>query len=263
MFAAALRRRRLRGLAAWRPTPFEPFLAPASSTIRSAGHRSLGPTMLARPPLASLPFALPLRRRRFDGGGLRRVEIDVRLLGEFHAQLVAQHPRAHFHDLALREVAEFERAERDADQAVDRKAQVLEDFLDLSVFSLSQAQSEPGVRALLAVELGLDAEVVDAVDGDAFAQPIERHLFNRPMRASPVSAQPAGRRQLQRAREAAVVGEQEQPFGVDIKPADCDKTWQVWRQHCKNRLPPLRITRRSDEPSGLMEQKEARGLRRG
>ena len=58
-----------------------------------------------------VPFALPLRRRRFNGGDLRRVEIDVRLLGELHAELVAQHPRANFHDLALREVAEFERAE--------------------------------------------------------------------------------------------------------------------------------------------------------
>jgi hypothetical protein len=73
-----------------------------------------------------------------DGDDLQRVEIDVRFLGEFHAQLVAKHPRAHFHDLAFWEVAEFERTERDADQPVDCKTEVLEDLLDLSVFSLSE-----------------------------------------------------------------------------------------------------------------------------
>src|ERR1700722_14064442 len=227
MFAAALRRRRLRGLAAWRPTPFEPFLAPASSTIRSAGHRSLGPTMLARPPLASLPFALPLRRRRFDGGGLRRVEIDVRLLGEFHAQLVAQHPRAHFHDLALREVAEFERAERDADQAVDRKAQVLEDLLDLAVLAFPEAQGEPGVCALLAVELGLDSEIVHTVDRDSAGELVERRLIDVPVRAHAIATQPARRWQLQYARKAAVVGEQQKPFGIDVEPPDGDHARQV------------------------------------
>src|SRR5580693_9643377 len=102
MFASALRRGRRRGRAAWRFVPFEPLLSPAGSTIRSARHRSLGPTILARPAgPGSRPFAwLPLRRR-FDGDGRRRVEIDVRFPGELHAKLVAKHPRADFHDLAL------------------------------------------------------------------------------------------------------------------------------------------------------------------
>src|SRR5271167_1119449 len=109
MFAPALGRGRGRGCAAWRGVPIESILSPAGSTIRSARHRSLGPTILARGPApGSRPFAwLPLRR--LDGDDRRRVEIGVRLLGELQAQLVAKHPRAHFHDLALRQVAEFER----------------------------------------------------------------------------------------------------------------------------------------------------------
>ncbi|HEV7480664.1 MAG TPA: hypothetical protein VGO05_10340, partial [Roseiarcus sp.] len=113
-----------------------------------------------------------------DDDHLRCVEIDVRLLGELHAKLVAQHARAHFHDLAFRKVAELERTEGDADQAVDRKAQVLEDFLDLAVFSLPEAQSQPGVRALLTVKLGFDAHVVDAVDGYSAGELIERRLVD-------------------------------------------------------------------------------------
>jgi hypothetical protein len=176
--------------------------------------------------------------------------------------LVAKHPRAHFHDLALREIAEFERAERDADQAVDRKAQVLENFLDLAVFSFPQAQGEPSVRALLAVKLGFDAEIVDPVYGDPASEPIERRLVDAPVCAHTIAAQPAGRRQLQHAREPAVIGQQQQSLGVDVESADCDKARQVRRQHRKNRLSPLRIAGRSDEPSGLMEQKEAGALGR-
>ena len=197
-----------------------------------------------------------------DGDDLRGVEIDVRLLGELHAKLVAQHARAHFHDLALRQVAEFERTERDADQPVDRKTEVLEDFLDLAVFSFPQAQGEPGVRALLAVKLGLDAEIVDAVDGHAVGEPIERRLVDVSVRAHAIASQPASRRQLQHAREAAVVGEQKQPFGVDVEPADCDKARQVGRQHSENRVPPLRVASGGDKAPRLMEQKEAGTLRR-
>jgi hypothetical protein len=198
-----------------------------------------------------------------DGDDLRGVEIDVRLLGELHAKLVAQHPCAHLHDLALREIAEFERTEGDANQAVDRKAQVLEDFLDLAVFSFPQAQGEPGVRALLAVKLGLDAHVVDAVDGNSVGELVERRLVDVPMRAHAIASQPASRRQLQHARESAVVGEQQQPLGVDIEPADCDHARQVRREHRENRVPPLRVARGGDKAPRLMEQKEARALRLG
>src|SRR6202034_4595567 len=122
MFAPALGRGRFGGRAAWRGVPFEPIFSPARSTIRPALHCALGPTILARRALGARPLALPpLWRRRFTDDDLRRVEIDVRLLGELHSQLVAKHSRAHFHDLALRQIAEFERTEGDADQPVDRK----------------------------------------------------------------------------------------------------------------------------------------------
>jgi hypothetical protein len=262
MFAPAFRRRWGRGRAAWRSIVFRPSLATANSTIKSAGRRSLGSTSLARPALASLSFALSLGRRRFNGDRRRRVEIDVGRLGEFCAQLVAQHAGAHLDDLAFRQVAEFERTEGHADQPVDCEAQVLEDFLDLAVFSFPEAQGEPSVRALHAVELGLDPHIVDAIDGDAFGELVERRLVDRPMRAHPIASQPASRRQLQHARQPAVVGEQQEPFGVDVEPADCDHARQVGRQHSKNRVSPLWIARGGDETPRLVEQKEAGALRR-
>ena len=67
-------------------------------------------------------------------------------------------------------------------------------FLISRFFPSLRPKRDPDVRALFAVELGLDAEIVDAVDGDPAAQSVERRLIDRPMRAHAIAAQPAGRR---------------------------------------------------------------------
>ena len=111
----------------------------------------------------------PARRRRRLGLGLgaledRRVEIGARLARQPRPELVAQHAGARLHDFALGEIAEFERPEGDADQPVDRQAEVLEHALDLAVLALAQAHRQPDVRALRALEPRLDAGVMDALD---------------------------------------------------------------------------------------------------
>ena len=65
--------------------------------------------------------------------------------------------------------------------------------------------------------------VADAVDRDAVAQRVELRLRDLAVRAHAIAPQPAGRRQFQRAREPAVVGQQQQAFGVEIEPADADQ----------------------------------------
>ena len=178
MFAPTLRRGRRRRRAPRRSILFEP-LASARSTIGTALRRVAGPLVLPRPAPASRPLAVRrLGRRRFRDDQ-RRVEIDTRFPGELRAQLVAQHARAHFRHFGLREIAEFERTEGDADQPVHLKTEVFEDFLDLPVFPFPETQCEPGVRALLAVEFGFDAEIVDAVDRDSVGKTIQRRLFDR------------------------------------------------------------------------------------
>ena len=72
-----------------------------------------------------------------------------------------------------REIAELERPERHADQAVHRQPEMTEHVLHLAVLALADGEGEPHVRSLLAVERGLDRPVADAVDGDAGAQPVE------------------------------------------------------------------------------------------
>ena len=63
-----------------------------------------------------------------------------------------------------RQLAELERAERHADQAVHRQAEMAEHVLDLAVLALAHGEDEPHIGALLALELCVDRPVVDAVD---------------------------------------------------------------------------------------------------
>jgi hypothetical protein len=82
----------------------------------------------------------------------------------------------------------------------------------------------------LAFQGGGDGAVVLSVDGDAVGQAFERLGVDRAMHPHPVFANPAGRRQFQSPRQGAVIGQQQQPFGVHIEPADGDRRRQFLRQ---------------------------------
>ena len=82
----------------------------------------------------------------------------------FVAELLLQHLGAHLLDEPGLEVAELERPEGEADQPVHREAEMLEDPLDLAVLALAQAERDPDIVALDAVERRLDGPVVHAVD---------------------------------------------------------------------------------------------------
>ena len=82
------------------------------------------------------------------------------------------------------------------------------------------------------------APVGHAVDLDAVAQAVEAKLGDRAIGANPVAPAPASRRQFQRAREPAVIGEQQQPLGVGVEPPDADQPRQVLRQRVEHRRRP-------------------------
>ncbi len=200
-------------------------------------------------------------RRRFgpapDEG---RVEIGVCLLGEFDPELVAQNAGVDLGDRALFEFAEFERAERDADEAVDRQPEMFEHALDLAVLALAQTHRQPDVGALLALEPSLDASVMHALDRQAFAQGVELRLRRLAVRAHAVAAQPSRRRQFEHARESAVVGQQQQALGVDVEPADRDDAWQIGRQRVEYGRATFGVARGRHQPARLMEQEQARAF---
>ena len=115
--------------------------------------------------------------------------------------------------IAALQLAELERAEGDADQAHHRQVEMGQHAAHLAVLALGQRDVEPGVGALLAVEAGLDRAVVHALDGDAVGQRRQLRLVDRAMHARAVAPRPAVGRQLELARQAAVVGQQQQALG--------------------------------------------------
>ena len=121
---------------------------------------------------------------------------------------------------------------------------MLQHLLDLAVLALAQPHGDPDVGALLALQRGLDAGIVDAVDTDPGAERRQHVLRHLAMRAHAVAAQPGGGGKLQHPRQAAVVGEQDQPFGINVEPPDRDEARQILGQIVEDGWAPLGIARR-------------------
>src|SRR5262249_43990604 len=179
--------------------------------------RELGLTAARAVAAAALAFVLvpAARRARCAGAGRhlarfdRPGEIRPRQSCDALANRPAQRPRLDLHDRAGRKLAELERPERDTDQPVDLEPEMAEHVLDLAVLALADREVEPDIAALGALERGLDRTIADAGNGDAGAEPLELDRRDAAMRAYAVAAQPRGRRQLEHARQRAVIGEEQ------------------------------------------------------
>src|SRR5581483_12073021 len=136
----------------------------------------------------------------------RRREVDTGGLGEFLAELVAQHPRRDLAHRAFLEVAELKRTERHANEPRDLQPEMAQHIAHLTVLALTNRKRDPHIGALIAIERGLDRSVVDAVDRHAVAQLIELVLRDLAVRTYPIAPQPRGRGQLECAGEPAVIG---------------------------------------------------------
>ena len=190
----------------------------------------------------------------------RGVEIRLGFLDQAGAELVAQRAAAHFLRMALRQLTELERTVGDADQAVHVEAKRAEHVLDLAVLAFAQTHGDPDVGALRLVERRFDRAVEHAVDGDAFLQLVEIGLLDLAMGAHAVAAQPAGRWQLEHAGKAAVIGQQQQAFGVDVEAADGQDARQIFGQIVEDGRAALRVGIGRHQAGRLVVEPEARAL---
>ncbi|MNK69318.1 hypothetical protein D3C87_887010 [compost metagenome] len=235
-----------------------------ATVFRLAG--SLVETRLAFRRIALCPFGLhrPLRRvvfLVFNGRIIdRRVKIGAGLFDQTRSELVAQHAAAHFQHLAFGEIAELERTVGNADQAVDLEAECAEHVLDLAVLAFTQAHADPDVVTLGTVERRVDCAIKHAIDGNAFLQLVERCLIDLAMGAHAVTAQPAGGRQFQHAGKTAIIGEQQQAFGIDIEAADGQNARQFARQIVENGRAAFRVGIGRHQTGGLVIEPQARAL---
>ena len=216
-------------------------------------------TVLSGPPVLPRMAWRGLLRFLFQHGCIK---IGAGAGDDLLAKLCAQLGCFDFPHRAVVKIAEVERPERDADQPVHLQAERFKHLAHLAVLALADAEGQPDVGALFAVERRFDRPVTDAIDGDAAAQPVQRLLPHAAERAHAVAAQPACCRQFQHAREPAVIGEQQQSFGVDVEPADADQPRQVSRQRAENRVAAFRVGMGRHQPARLVVEEQPRALAR-
>ena len=132
---------------------------------------------------------------------------------------------------------------------------------DLAVLALADAHADPGVRALLAVQLDLHGGEVLSLDGDAAAQRVEGHVRGRAVHPHAVPAQPARRRQLQPPLQLSVVRQQQQTLGVQVKTPHGHHPRHVARQRVEHGLAAQFVVFRRDQAQGLVVQPQPRLLR--
>ena len=138
-----------------------------------------------------------------------------------------------------------------------------EHVLNLAVLALADRECEPDVAALRAIDGGLDVTIAHAVDGDAASQRIELRLRHAAVRAHAIAPQPSGRRQFERAGEAAIVREQQQPLGIEIEASHADETRQILRQHAENGRATAGVGVRRQQAALLVIEEEPRSLAHG
>ena len=167
-------------------------------------------------------------------------------------ELVHQDPVRHLRHLAFSKIANLEGPERQPDQTIDLQAQRTEHALHLAVLAFLQADRQPDVRALYLVELRLDRSVAHAFDRDAVLQLVEIGLGDCAPGAHAVTPRPAGGRQFEQPRQGAVIGQQQQAFGIDIETADRNHARHAGRQALEDRRATFGILRRRHESGRLV-----------
>ena len=119
---------------------------------------------------------------------------------------------------------------------------------------------QPGIVALLAVQLGLDRAVAEALDLDAAPERLELDEVDLAEGADTVAAQPGGRGMGQDAGKAAIVRQKEKALGVEVEPAHRDDPGKFRRQDLEHRGPALGVLGRGHEAARLVVQPEPRAF---
>src|SRR6266850_4681844 len=133
---------------------------------------------------------------------------------------------------------------------------------DLAVLAFADRKHQPDIGALVALQRRIDRTVFDAVDFDALFQFIELALGDLAMGTDAIAPQPAGIGQFEHARQPAVIGQQQQAFGVEIEPADADQPRQAFRQIVEHRRPSFGIGMGGHQPARLVKHEQPRALAR-
>ena len=156
------------------------------------------------------------------------------------------------------QIAQPERAIADADQPVHRQIDGRQGAANLAVLALAQADRQPGVGTLNAVQHHLHRQEPLAFDGHAAAQRFQIRIGRVAVDADAILAQPAGGGQFQPALQRAIVGQQQQAFGIEVEPPDRHHARQLFRQVVEHGRAALFIAGRGHQPFGFVIQPQPR-----
>src|SRR5450631_2232438 len=127
---------------------------------------------------------------------------------------------------------------------------------DFAVLAFADRKHQPDIGALVALQGRVDRTIFDAVNLDALFQFIKLALRDFAMGTDAIAPQPAGIGQFEHARQPAVIGQQQQAFGVEIEPADADQPRQALRQIVEHRRPPFRVGMGGHQPARLVKHEQ-------
>jgi hypothetical protein len=130
-------------------------------------------------------------------------------------------------DRAGGQIAKREGPVGGADQARDLEPEMLEHAADLAILALAEPHLDPGIAAGAALQIGVDRAIAYPFDVDPVDQLLELRLAD--LAEHPRAIRPLDSRggQFELALQLAVRGEQQQPLGVEIEPADRHQPWQA------------------------------------
>src|SRR6266851_4592617 len=178
------------------------------------------------------------------------------------AKLLAQHAGLDLLDLTFGKLAQLERTVGNPDQAVHFEPEMRQHIADFAVLAFADRKHQPDIGALVALQRRVDRTVFDAVDFDALFQFIELALRDFALGADAIAPQPAGIGQFERARQAAIIGQQQQALGIEIEPADADQPRQSLRQIVEHRRPSFRVGMGGHQAARLVKHEQPRALAR-
>src|SRR6202453_539323 len=192
----------------------------------------------------------------------RTGEVRARQHGNLLAELLAQHARFDLLDLAFGKLAQLKRPVGHPDQPVHFEAEMRHHVADFAVLAFADRKHQPDIGAMVALQRRIDRPVFDAVDFDAFFQLVELGLRHFAMGANAIAPQPAGVGQFERARQPAIIGQQQQALGIEIEPADRDQPRQTLRQIIEYRRPAFRVGMGGHQAARLVKHEQAGALAR-
>jgi len=140
--------------------------------------------------------------------------------------------------------------------------QMLHDLAYLTVLAFTNGDAQPRIAGHLPVELGRHFSIANPIDGNAIGKPWQGFWIDLSLYTNPVFAAPPCAGKLEMPRQIAIIGQQQQPLGVKIEPANRQHPRHGVRKRVKDGLPPFVIPRGDDQATRFVIAPQACWLAR-